>query len=47
MVNVPHVGATPEVKSHRPTDPVKTGRATAALNAINGMLESFAAAEAI
>lgn len=47
LANVPHVGATPEVKGDHPTDPVKTGRVTDALAAINGELAAFAAAEGI
>ena len=47
LCNVPHVGATPEVKGDHPTDPVKTGRVTDALSAINDELAQFAADEGI
>ena len=47
LVSVPHVGATPEVKGDHPTDPVRTGRVTAALNQLNSELEAFANAEGI
>ena len=42
LVNVPHVGATPEVKGDHPTDPVKTGRVTAALQTLNDNLRDLA-----
>jgi len=42
LVNVPHVGATPEVKGDHPTDPVKTTRVTDGLIQLNSELEAFA-----
>lgn len=43
LVNVPHVGATPEVKGDHPTDPVKTGRVTTALQTLDTKLRALAA----
>lgn len=43
LVNVPHVGATPEVKADHPTDPTKTGRVTAALQTLDANLRALAA----
>ena len=42
LVNVPHVGATPEVKGDHPTDPVKTGRVTTALQTLDTNLRALA-----
>lgn len=42
LVNVPHVGITPMVKESRPTDPIKTGRATAFIRDLNGQLAALA-----
>jgi lysophospholipase L1-like esterase len=42
LVNVPHVGATPEVKGDHPTDPVKTQRVTDALITLNSQLATLA-----
>ncbi|MFT4547110.1 MAG: lysophospholipase L1-like esterase [Verrucomicrobiales bacterium] len=42
LVNVPHVGATPEVKADHPTDPIKTGRVTTALQTLNDNLRDLA-----
>jgi len=47
LVNVPHVGATPEVKADHPTHPVKTGRVTAALQTLDTNLRTLAAAKNI
>ena len=43
LVNVPHVGATPEVKGSHPTDPVRTGRVTTALLSLDSELRNLAA----
>jgi lysophospholipase L1-like esterase len=43
LVNVPHVGATPEVKGQYPTDQVKTTRVTAALETLATNLRALAA----
>ncbi|MEO5714146.1 MAG: GDSL-type esterase/lipase family protein [Luteolibacter sp.] len=42
LVNVPHVGITPEVKSKWPTDPVKTARVSRVLRQLNHQLENLA-----
>ncbi|MGJ8724884.1 MAG: SGNH/GDSL hydrolase family protein [Roseibacillus sp.] len=42
LVNVPHVGITPMVKSERPTDPVKTTRATNFLRLLMSELAQLA-----
>lgn len=42
VVNVPHVGITPDVKATWPTDPVKTERVTAVLRDLNGQLAGLA-----
>ncbi|MEO8613841.1 MAG: SGNH/GDSL hydrolase family protein [Luteolibacter sp.] len=42
LVNVPHVGITPEVKSKWPTDPIKTGRVTTVLLDLNRQLAALA-----
>jgi hypothetical protein len=38
---VPHVGCTPEVRTLWPTDPVRTGRITSALAALNSSLKTW------
>jgi lysophospholipase L1-like esterase len=43
VVNVPHVGITPDVQSTYPTDPVKTARVTAVLTDLNSRLANLAA----
>ena len=47
VVNVPHVGITPDVKSIYPTDPVKTGRVTAVLRELNRQLAGLATARGL
>ena len=42
VVNVPHIGITPDIKSGYPTDPVKTGYVTAMLCELNSGLASLA-----
>jgi hypothetical protein len=42
VVNVPHIGITPDIKSSYPTDPVGTGRVTAALGELNRQLKALA-----
>lgn len=42
LVNVPHVGITPEVKAKWPTDPIKTGRVTTVLLDLNRQLAALA-----
>ena len=42
LVNVPHVGATPEVKASYPTDPLKTTRVTTALQTLDTKLRALA-----
>lgn len=42
LVNVPHVGITPQVKSKWPTDPVKTRRVSRVLLDLNQQLEDLA-----
>jgi lysophospholipase L1-like esterase len=42
LVNVPHVGATPEVKADHPTDAVKTQRVTNTLLTLNSQLSILA-----
>ena len=42
LVNVPHVGITPQVKSKWPTDPVKTPRVSRVLRNLNHQLENLA-----
>lgn len=41
LVNVPHVGITPDVQSRFPTDAVKTARVTAVLQGLNAQLASL------
>lgn len=47
VVNVPHIGITPDVKSSWPTDPVKTERVTAVLRELNRQLAGLAAARGL
>ncbi|MEK7949243.1 SGNH/GDSL hydrolase family protein [Luteolibacter soli] len=47
VVNVPHVGITPDVQSSYPTDPVKTARVTAVLNDLNSRLANLATARGL
>jgi len=42
VVAVPHVGITPDIQSVYPTDPVMTGRVTAALDDLNHRLKMLA-----
>lgn len=42
VVNVPHVGITPDVKASWPTDPVKTGRVTGVVRELNSRLAALA-----
>lgn len=42
VVNVPHVGITPDVKSSWPTDPLKTERVTVVVRELNRRLETLA-----
>ncbi len=44
LVAVPHLGCTPKVQAEYPTDPVATGRVTAALDVLNAELKDYAAA---
>ena len=43
LVNVPHIGATPDVKSAHPTDAVKTQRVSDAIELLNRQLAKLAA----
>ena len=47
LVNVPHVGITPEVKSKWPPDSIKTGRVTTVLLDLNRQLAALAASRNI
>ncbi len=47
LVSVPHVGCTPKIQQGYPTDPVKTGRVTAAMDALNASLAAYAQAQGI
>ncbi len=47
LVGVPHVGITPNIQSAHPTDPVKTGRVTAAFDTLNDALAAAAATRGI
>ncbi len=47
VVNVPHIGITPDIKSSYPTDPVKTERVTAVLRDLNGQLRALASARGL
>jgi lysophospholipase L1-like esterase len=42
LVTVPHIGITPQIKDGNPFDPVKTGRVTEVLRALNGPLAELA-----
>lgn len=42
LVAVPHLGCSPKVQAQCPTDPVKTARVTAALDALNAQLATYA-----
>lgn len=42
VVNIPHVGITPDVQSTHPTDPLLTPNATAALTELNSQLRTLA-----
>ena len=47
LVSVPHVGCTPKVQQSYPTDPVKTARVTAAMDALNASLAVYAQSQGI
>lgn len=47
VVNVPHIGITPDVKKSWPTDPVKTARVTALLRELNRQLAALAGARGL
>ena len=47
LVSVPHVGCTPKVQQSYPTDPVKTARVTAAMDALNASLAAYAQSQGI
>lgn len=47
LVSVPHVGCTPKVQQGYPTDSVKTGRVTAAMDALNASLAAYAQSQGI
>ena len=47
LVSVPHVGCTPKIQLGYPTDPVKTARVTAAMDALNATLASYAQSQNI
>ncbi len=47
VVNVPHIGITPDVKSSWSTDPVKTERVTALLRELNRQLAGLATARGL
>ena len=47
VVNVPHIGITPDIKSKYPTDPVKTARVTAVVRELNGQLAGLADARGL
>lgn len=47
VVNVPHIGITPDVKSSWPTDPVKTERVTDLLRELNRQLAGLATARGL
>jgi hypothetical protein len=42
VVNVPHIGITPDIKSSNPTDPVNTERVTSVLRDLNQQLATLA-----
>jgi len=47
VVNVPHIGITPDIKHSYPTDPVKTARVTAVMRELNRQLEELAIARGL
>ncbi|MFN0080314.1 MAG: SGNH/GDSL hydrolase family protein [Prosthecobacter sp.] len=47
LVSVPHVGCTPKIQQGYPTDPVKTARVTAAMDALNASLATYAQSQGI
>lgn len=47
VVNLPHIGITPDIKASQPTDPVKTGRVTELLRELNQRLAALAAARGL
>lgn len=47
LVNVPHIGITPDIRVDHPYDPVKTGRVTTLLEQLNSQLEALATARGI
>lgn len=47
LVSVPHVGCTPKIQQGYPTDEVKTARVTAAMDALNVSLASYAQSQGI
>lgn len=47
LVNVPHLGATPNKNDAHPYHPTKTGRVTTALNSINNRLATLASQKGI
>lgn len=42
LVNVPHIGITPDIRDLNPWDPVKTGRVTTLLQELNARLQTLA-----
>ncbi|WP_395740478.1 SGNH/GDSL hydrolase family protein [Prosthecobacter sp.] len=47
LVSVPHVGCTPKIQAGYPTDPIKTARVTAAMDALNANLAAYAQSQNI
>jgi lysophospholipase L1-like esterase len=47
LVSVPHVGCTPKIQLGYPTDPIKTARVTAAMDALNATLAAYAQSQNI
>jgi hypothetical protein len=47
VVNVPHIGITPDIKKKHPTDAVKTGRVTAVVRELNRQLAGLASARGL
>ena len=47
LVAVPHLGCAPKVQASHPTDAVKTGRVTAALDSLNAQLAALATTRGI
>ncbi|MDB6004940.1 MAG: hypothetical protein JWR15_1927, partial [Prosthecobacter sp.] len=47
LVSVPHVGCTPKIQQGYPTDPVKTARVSAAMDALNASLAAHAQSQNI